>query len=268
MMKQRGALPILLAIAVVAPGVALGQETTRDACPYKNWVGRAAEVEDLLENAEIVSVEDVGMGVTKPSRVDLKRGDVTLGGAYKNLKPGRHGGYWDSYQAEIAAYEIDKLLDLNMVPPTVERRVNKNLGSLQYWVEDCKLFRDVMDTTPHTVEWSHQLSRMKLFDILISNDDRNAQNFLVDPDHHVILIDHSRGFVTGKKILDDPTKLPQQFDRKVVEKMKALDKDTLESVLKPYLQGGQIKAILERRDAALKYIQKLIDQRGEDLVLF
>lgn len=101
-----------------------------------------------------------------------------------------------------------------MVPPTVERRVNNNLGSLQYWVEDCKLFRDVMDATPHTVEWSNQL----WFDILISNDDRNAQNFLVDPDHHIIVIDHSRGFVTGKKILDNPAKLPQQFARKMAKK--------------------------------------------------
>ena len=32
-------------------------------------------------------------------------------------------GYWESYKSEIAAYELDKLLGLDMIPPTVERRV-------------------------------------------------------------------------------------------------------------------------------------------------
>ncbi len=146
----------------------MGQEGG-GACQYMGWVGRAAEVEELLMNAEVVSVEDIGMGITKPSRVDLKNGDVALAGAYKNIKRGRQGGFWESYQAEFAAYELDKLLGLNMGPPTIEKRVNRNLGSVQFWVEDCKLFRDVMETTPRTVEWSNQLSRMKMFDILISN---------------------------------------------------------------------------------------------------
>ena len=265
-MKKRHGLPILLALAI-ASGAAARQEHG-DACQYKNWVGRAAEVEELLLSAEIVSVTDIPMGVTKPSRVDLKNGEVTLAGAYKNIKRGRQGGFWESYQAEIAAYELDKLLGLDMVPPTIERRVNNNKGSLQFWVEECKLYRDVMESTPRTVAWSNQLSRMKMFDILVSNDDRNAQNFLVDPDHHVILIDHSRGFVTGKRILNNPAKLPQQYDRKLVEKMEALDRDTLDAVLKPFLQGGQIKSILERRDALLKHIHELIEKRGEELVLF
>jgi hypothetical protein len=125
-----------------------------------------------------------------------------------------------------------------------------------------------MESTPRTVEWSNQLSRMKLFDVLISNADRNAQNFLVDPDHHVVLIDHSRGFVTGKDILKDASKLPQQYDRKLVERMKALDRDTLDEILKPFISGGQIKAVLQRRDEVLKHIQKLVDERGEELVFF
>jgi len=36
-------------------------------------------------------------------------------------------------------------------------------------------------------------------------------------------------------------------------------------VLNPFLNGGQIKAILERRDALGKYIHELIGQRGEDI---
>jgi hypothetical protein len=34
----------------------------------------------------------------------------------KSIKPGRHKGFWESDKSEIAVYELDKLLDLKMVP--------------------------------------------------------------------------------------------------------------------------------------------------------
>ncbi|TDI42670.1 MAG: hypothetical protein E2P02_12790 [Acidobacteria bacterium] len=238
------------------------------ACEHKSWLSAENEFEALLTDAEIVSMEKIGMGVTNPWRVDLKQGEQVLAGAFKPIKRGRQGGFWESYQAEIATYEIDKLLGLGMTPPTVERRIKGNKGSLQFWAEDCELYKDVMDKTPNTPSWSHQLSRMKMLDVLINNDDRNAQNFLVDPDFHIILIDHSRAFISGKKMIKNPKKLPNQFDRKLVEAMKALDRDTLDAHLKPYLNGGQIKGVLERRDFLLEHLDKLIQERGEARVLF
>ena len=56
--------------------------------------------------------------------------------AFKPIERGRQHGFWESYQAEIATYEIDKLIGLGMTPPTVERRIKGNKGSLQFWVED------------------------------------------------------------------------------------------------------------------------------------
>jgi hypothetical protein len=38
----------------------------------------------------------------------------------KAIRPGRQTGYWESYKSEMAAYELDKLLDLQMIPPTVD----------------------------------------------------------------------------------------------------------------------------------------------------
>lgn len=253
-------LPLSLAVA--------GQEATHQ-CPI-NWIGRNTEVEDMLQNAEIVSVEDVGMGVTKPSRVELKDSNgVTFGAAFKPIKRGRQKGFWESYEAEIAAYELDKILGMGMVPPTVKRTVNNQTGSLQYWVNDCKLYKEIADQTPpHPAEWSHQLSTMKLFDILIMNKDRNAQNFLVDPGWDVVLIDHSRGFITEKNITKDEGKLPVQFDRTILEKVRALNQEELEAAMKDLLTGGQVKSILERRDALLEYYDKLVKKQGEARTLF
>ena len=261
-MKRHG----LILFALVAATAVAAQEVD-DSCALGQWHGRAAEIEEQLNNAEVLSVEDIGMGVTHPSRVKLQHGDVTIDAAFKPIKMGRQHGFWESYQAEVAAYEMDKLLGLGMVPPTVERRV-KTKGSLQFWVHNCQLFRDVIASTPQTPSWSHELSRMKMLDILINNDDRNVQNFLVDADAHIILIDHSRAFITSKKILKNEKKLPKQYDRALVEKLRTLDRETLDASFKGLLGGAQIKAILERRDFLLSHVDKLVEERGEARVFF
>jgi hypothetical protein len=231
-------------------------------------VDRHDEWEDLLRTAEIVTVDDVGMGVTAPKRAYLKKGDRELSGVFKPIKRGRHSGFWESYEAEIAAYLMDKMLGLDMVPPTVERRVEGERGSLQLWIGDCKLYKEVEGQAPQTPRWMYQLSRMKMFDVLINNEDRNAQNFLVDPEFNVILIDHSRAFISGKKILRKPNKLPNYFDRKLVAQLKALTREQLDDRFEDLLMGGQINSILERRDGLLEHLDKLVKERGEASVLF
>ena len=252
------------------------------SCAYKSWLGRHEEVENLLRTAEIEGFKPIGQGVTNPWRITLRNGDEKFRAAYKPIKSGRYHGYWESYTAEVAAYELDKMLGLNMVPPTVVRRIKRvrvdiDKGSLQLWAEDSNLYRDVQDKTPRTPSWNHELSRMKMFDVLINNEDRNAQNFMVDPHFHIILIDHSRAFTTGTMILKKPKRLPVQFDRKLAEKLKGLNRERLDAQLgsvefedgsMKLLSGGQIKAVLKRRDALLAHLQKLIEERGEAMVLF
>ena len=53
-----------------------------------------------------------------------------------------------------------------------------------------------------------------------------------------------------------------------MEALKGLDRGTLDAQLKPYLNGGQIKGILERRDFLLEHLDKLIQERGQARVLF
>ncbi len=74
-----------------------------------------------------------------------------------------------------------------------------------------------------------------------------------------------------------PKKLPVQFDRKLAEKLKGLNRERLDAQLgsvefedgsMKLLSGGQIKAVLKRRDALLAHLQKLIEERGEAMVLF
>lgn len=259
---------ILGTFLALFPSFGFVAEAQEHQCPI-DWVGRSAEIEDWLLTAEVVSVEDVGMGVTKPSKTVLRKDGVEFAAAFKPIKRGRQGGFWESYEAEIAAYELDKMLGVNMVPPTVTRSVDKKTGSLQYWVRDCKLYKEIQDQPPsRPSEWSHQLSTMKMFDVLINNVDRNAQNFLVDSDWHMVLIDHSRAFGSGDKMAKDPKKLPAQFDRNLVDKIRALDTESVENALGELLMGGQAKDIIKRRDMLLEHLDKLVAEQGEARVYF
>ena len=105
---------------------------------------------------------------------------------------GRPAGFWESYKSEIAAYELDKLIGLNMVPPTVERKVNGSVGAAVMWCSPTTSFGQLkgVPTAPakHIAAWNRQLSRAKMFDNLIGNKDPNLGNWLVDPAWNLILI--------------------------------------------------------------------------------
>lgn len=184
----------------------------------------------------------------------------------KNLPPGVHGGFWDSYKSEIAAYELDKLLALDMVPPTVERRVEHDLVSAQLWIEDCRPVANVdQSQRPDPAAWNRQVNRERVFENLVANIDENAGNVLVDPAWDIILIDHSRAFFSDQMPFE---KQMIHVDRPLFDKLKTLDEATLTARLKPWVRsGGTVRDILKRRDKIVAHFEKLIGERGESVVI-
>src|SRR5215510_10705098 len=139
------------------------------------WIGHAAEIEEYLRTATIVKLEDLSVGVTKPKKATLAPGGPVAYLAWKVIPPGRYGGAWESYQSEIAAYEIDKMLGLNMVPPSVDKVYKGDHGAAIMWASPTKSFKDFGGTgapTPPPIKqaaWSRQLVKAKMFDNLIGN---------------------------------------------------------------------------------------------------
>ena len=259
-----GALP-LAAQAPAPPEAATAASPAVPANGAKVWVGRHAEYEEFLRTAAIERVTSVPVGVTKPKRAFFVKGGLAESAALKYLPSGIKSGFWEAYKSEIAAYKLDRILGLDMVPPTVERRVGADLASLQLWVEGCKHLKDTDQSQVSTLpRWMKQVLRQRTFDNLIANVDRNAGNLLVDAEWNLVLIDHSRAFASNTlPFLKQMTRI----DREFYEKLKALDEETLMREIKPWvLAGGSVKDILKRRDKIVAQFDRFATERGEAAV--
>jgi hypothetical protein len=238
-------------------------------------------LEKFLLNADIVKSEDIGEGVTKPLKVYLKLGDKEAKGVWKNPK-GVQDGFLEGWRYEIAAYRMDKLLGLNMIPPTVERELKGKKGSLQFWVTAQFSLLQVMEENIEMPSDSRE-SREKMkylarvFDSLIANEDRTQQNILYTKDWRTILIDHSRAFRSSGKFTkqlmygrngitgDNPfRRLPREF----VERIKWIDFEKIKNAVNNYLTEKEIEAILIRKKLILDEIKAMIEEKGEVNVLY
>lgn len=226
------------------------------------WEGREAEFEEFLRTAPVVRLEEVPIGVTKPRRAYVAPGGLCESFAWKVLPPGIHKGFWDSYKSEIAAYELDKRLGLGMVPPTVEREVKSERGAAVVWVKDTRTWEQAL-RAPKAATWSRNVVRMKLWDNLVGNSDRNKGNILVDYTGNFYLIDHSRAFSTEKKLYQQL----ENIDMELWQRMAALDLETLKSWIGKWVGSGELKALLQRRDRMKKEIDAIIAKRGDAAIL-
>jgi len=229
----------------------------------KIWIGHEKEIEEYIKTAPIDHVTKVPVGVTHPLHAFFAPGGPAAGVVFKALAPGRREGYFESYKSEIAAYRLDQLLGLGMVPPTVEREYQRELGSAQLWVENCKLLKQVDPNTSKDINaWNREVYRQRVWDNLIGNIDRNAGNLLVDADFNLILIDHSRAFASTMQMPFPMTRI----DRPFFERLKALTAQDLKTNLNGLLFDGP-GPLLKRRDHIVKYFEQLIAKEGEAAVL-
>ena len=110
----------------------------------------------------------------------------------------------DTYKYNIAGYRLDQVLELNMVPVSVERKVAEKTCAVTWWVDD-KMFDEVDRVKqglkpPDLDAWNKQMYIVRVFDQLIDNTDRNLGNLVIDKQWRVWMIDHTRAFRTTTKI--------------------------------------------------------------------
>jgi hypothetical protein len=218
-------------------------------------------VEDYIRTSPFTRVEEVPIGVTKPKRGYFAAGGPAASAAWKVLRPGRPNGYWESYKSEIAAYQLDRMLGMNMVPPAVEKHWKGQKGAAVLWLHPVRSWKTVEDL-PKPESWSREAIRMKMFDNLIGNSDRNAGNFLVDEQWNLFLIDHSRAFVHDSKL---PYAMGR-VDKALWERMLELDEAGLTVQLGEWIDKPSIRAILKRREKMQQVIDNMLKTTNEAVV--
>jgi len=236
----------------------------------KIWIGRYAEFEEFLRTAKIERSVGTPVGVLAPRHALFTAGGLANGAAVKKVPPGRRDGYWESYKSEIAAYKLDRLLQLDMVPPTVERRVDGEMASVQLWVDNTRMLKEIQALKvkdPDVERWNRQLHRVQVFDDLVGNIDENAGNLLFDRAWNFIKIDHSRAFTETATLPFDLKQTVKRIDRPFFERIKALNQADVKREIGDLLEGSALSALFRRRESIVKAFDELVKKNGEADVL-
>jgi hypothetical protein len=260
-----------LAVALLIGGGLAAQGTAE--------VFQGEAVERFLVRARLTALRGISQGVTAPQRATLELDGVTHFAVFKTIDESRPGftqldrggevSFQDSWRTEIPAYEVDKIIGLGMVPATVERELNGRRGSLQFWVQSMMPEGERMKkkmNAPDVEAWNRSMFKVRLFDNLIYNTDRNSNNILITKDFEIRLIDHSRSF-RPFDTLKQPGDLTR-FSRSLLEGIKRLEEKNLDARVGRLLTQDQIRGLLRRRDAILALAQRTVEQKGEAAVLY
>jgi len=270
---------VLLALACQLMTVALQGAATETPPPAVALLGEAGEV--FLRTAEIVTLEEFETkGITKPLRATLTDGRLTLRAVFKDVdtldvkwktEDGRvFFNVTDHWKNEIASYELDKLLGLGVVPPTVERQIGRDVGSLQFWVEgsmtEWERKKKAKISPPDMEAWNNQISTIKLYLQLIWDTDfNNISNVMVDTrDWKIWKVDASRAFYTRSSLRNEDS--IHRFSRSFLKALDDLDRDTLDSALGPWLTRRQIKTLWQRRDRILQLARERVAEFGDSVL--
>jgi hypothetical protein len=274
-MKKGIAVLALIVLAVLSvPGWA--QFTPEEIKSREYW-------EDFLMTARIVESRQLSseQGITQPYVLTLEKDGITQMALWKPIE-GLHKGFYENWRWEIAAYRLDKHLDLNMIPPTVERRFWQTRGSLQLWVKAKMSLREKNQgnyAVPQSeiLRWNRMMCLQRAFDNLIANEDRHQGNYLITDDWRIVLIDHSRSFRTSREFTEeliftsdhrDGTMIMRQLPRSFLDRIQTLDFDLLKDLVGPYLTNKEIRSVLMRRDLVIDEMDRIIGAYGQDDVLY
>ncbi len=265
-----GFVILILVLAAQSPAIAAQPCSKPHSCVDFGGMTCEKQLEEFLRTAEVIAIEEVGYGITKPRRVTLKKGDHQCRAIFKTVDISStditytnrlESVFTDKYVYEVAAYRIDRMLGIGLVPVTVLREIDGELGSLQHWVEGCVKMQDAADQNLEVADMDLLLQRLMLMyvlDAMIYNIDRNFTNVLVRPDKDdLFLIDHSRAFRTNKKLPSLKEERPIPVPATVADGLKGLDLRTLESELDGLLSKRQIRAIESRRKLLVAELDEL-----------
>jgi len=237
---------------------------------------------EFLRTAEVVSLEYFdNKGTTKPRKVTLSDGGRVHFAIFKTVdafdrddRPASTHSLHkvhDSYRHEIAAWELADLIGLDLVPPCVERELERDRGSLCLWIEGASTVRQLERQgrfqPPDQQSFEDQLDDIRLFVQLTWDAEYNhASNVLIDGAWRLYKIDSSRSFRADSKLRRRSSL--SRFRRSTFDALERLSEDDLEERLGQWLDEDEIDSLWKRRNKIVKHIHETIEERGEAAVMY
>jgi hypothetical protein len=275
---ERTLCQLTLALSVsggfLVPALA-DQLATPPAAPVSD-----ADRERFLREAVVVHTKGAPNGITGTTRATLRLDGVDHDASIQtidevktanSLASGTEIDFRDSYKNNVAAYKLDRMMGLGMIPVTVVRVHDAKKASFTWWIDnvmmDEKERRDKKPVLPDVDAWNREMLVVRVFDQLIYNFDRNLTNLLIDKDWRIWMIDHSRAFkIFGE--LKTPKDLDTRCSRDVLAALRRLDETQVLEEMKDLLSRDQVHGLMKRRDVIVRYYEKTIAAKGETLALY
>lgn len=203
----------------------------------------AEEIEELLRTGEIVSASEDDPGQTQ----------VTDGTQYLDVRFVE--AKRDEIYPDVAAYRLDRLMNLEMVPVAVVREYDGKMGSLQFLPAKTLSERERQVDKRGGGAWCPlpiQWESMMIFDALVANDARSADSILYNlSTWQLMLIGHNDAFTlsTAKstRFKDGRVKIGRGWRNA----LKSLESDEMQESLGDVLDERRIRSLRKRRDKLL-----------------
>jgi hypothetical protein len=236
-------------------------------------LGQSASVarEEFLRTAPVITVAKEGStGRTNAWKVYLNDGETASRAIFKYIRRPRPALMVSSYTYELAAYELNKLLGLDLVPPTVERTIDGRAGSLQCFCEKTitEAARSRQNLKPADVSvLQNAFSEMGIFENLTNNPREDAGDVLINTaEWKVWRVDFSEAFAPDTALLPD-SPFPR-CSKRLYERLLGLADGQIRERLRSFLNDEEIEALLVRKKLIQDQLDTLIREKGEGAVLF
>lgn len=207
----------------------------------------AEALEAVLQTARIVDRVDG----ERETLLTLQQDDMRVQAVFT---PSQRSGR--DFYPDVAAYRLDRVLGLDMVPVAVVREVDGKTGALRFAPGNTITETVRNEERRGGSAWCplrDQFQAMYVFDTLVFNEGRTMEAMLYDVSNwQLILVDHNRSFGTQRGRPKHLTNVELSLSDKWVEQLTALDSDALKSTMNGALDNKRIKALLRRRDALIK----------------
>ena len=160
-----------------------------------------------------------------------------------------------SFVPELAAYKLDRLLGLGMIPVTVRRDVAGVAGTLQFVPKLALTERERVAAgrvADPACALGKQRDAMFVFDALVHNDRRSPSTILFDPgDWQLMLVDHEGAFGVSAELPVNLAGMDLVVSNAWRAALRSLDDNVLRRELAGELSEERLQALARRRDALI-----------------